>query len=209
VNRIDESTYSSLLPLKLYFADYKPEEIYQILKMRAEDGLYKWDDEALRRIAALIVRDYRSDTRIAIKALLKLAISDKWNDENVKRAVEEASREVEALTLNELRNRDLITLYIVLKIRETSKAYPVFNTYMAKYEGRFLTKPVFFRTLNYLQNLGLITQVKKRAGRSYTIEIDPLIDEKTVEKEIHERFGEIKIEKNERKNHAGDHNGKT
>jgi cell division control protein 6 len=199
INRIDESTYSSMLPSKIYFADYKPEEIYQILRMRAEEGLYKWDDEALRRISATVVRDYRSDTRVAIKSLFKLAITNKWDEENVKKAVEDASREVEALTLRELKDRDLITLYIVSKIKETSKAYPIFNTYMARYEGKFLTKPTFFRALNYLQNLGLISQVRKRAGKYYTIEVDTLIDQKIIEEEIRVRFGEIKIEKSEQK----------
>jgi cell division control protein 6 len=146
VKKIDESTYSSLQPSKIYFADYNSDELYQILKMRAEDGLYKWDEKALRLASAIVVRDYRSDTRIAIKSLLKLAITNEWDDESVKRAVEDASREVEALTLRELKDRDLITLYIVSKVKETSKAYPIFNTYMAKYEGRFLTKPIFFRT---------------------------------------------------------------
>jgi len=201
INRIDESTYSSMLPAKIYFADYKPEEIYQILKMRAEEGLYNWDDKALRLVSAIVVRDYRSDTRIAIKSLYKLATSDKWDEENVRKAVEEASREVEALTLRELRDRDLMTLYIVSKVKETSKAYPIFSTYMARYEGRFLTKPTFFRTLNYLQNLGLITEVKRRVGRSFTIEVETLIDKRLIEKEVKERFGEIeiKVEKNERK----------
>jgi len=199
INKIDESTYSSMQPLKLYFAEYTPEELYQILRMRAEDGLYRWDDRALRLLSAIVVRDYRSDARIAIKSLMRLAVSDKWDEENVRRTVEEASREIESLTLRELRDRDLLTLYIVSKVKETSKAYPIFNTYIAKYEGRFLTKPIFFRILNYLQNLGLITQVKKRVGRSFTIEVDPLIDEKTLEREVQERFGkiEVKIERNE------------
>ena len=189
INRIDESTYSSMQPTKIYFADYKPEEIYEILRMRAEAGLYSWSDEALRLIAAIIVRDYRSDTRIAIKTLLKTAVNNDWSENGVRRAAEEASREVESMTLRELKDRDVIALYVLTKYRETSNAYKIFNTYMARFEGRFLTKPTFFRTLNYLQNLGLITQVRKRVGRSYTIEVDMLIDEKTIQNEIMERFG--------------------
>jgi len=189
INRIDESTYSSMLPSKIYFADYNPDEIYQIMRMRAEEGLHNWDDKALKLASAIIVRDYRSDTRIAILSLLKLAILGKWDEETVKKAIEEASREVESITLRELKDRDLIALYIVSKTKETSKAYPIFTAYTSRYEGRFLTKPTFFRTLNYLQNLGLITQIKKRVGKSFTIEVETLIDQKMIEKEIEERFG--------------------
>jgi cell division control protein 6 len=190
--RIDEATYSSLLPSKIYFSEYDAEALYQILKMRAEDGLYKWNDTTLRLIAAIVSRDYHGDARIAIRALFNVAITDAWHDEEkVKNAIIEASREIDIMSLKELKETDLIALFVVSKIKETNKAYEIFNNYMNKIHHRPLSKPAFFRILNYLQNLGLITQIRKKVGKYYTTEIDLLIDEKAIEEEIATKFSEL------------------
>jgi cell division control protein 6 len=190
--RIDEATYSSLQPSKIYFSEYNADDLYQILRMRAEDGLREWNEGVLRLISAITARDYRGDARVAIRSLFRVAIIDAWRDEErVKSAISEASREVEEMCLRELRDQDLIALYAVSRVKETNKAYLVFNEYMEKIEGRTLTKPVFFKTLNYLQNLGLITEIRKRVGRYYTIEVDLLIASEMVEKEFKTRFQEV------------------
>jgi cell division control protein 6 len=190
--RIDDATYSSLLPTKIYFSEYDAEALYQILKMRAEDGLHTWDDSTLRLIAAIVSRDHHGDARIAIRALFNVAITDAWHDEEkVKNAIIEASREIDSMSLKELKETDLIALFVVSKIKETSKAYEIFNNYMLKTHHRPLSKPAFFRILNYLQNLGLITQIRKKVGKYYTTEIDLLIDEKTIEEEFATKFSEL------------------
>jgi cell division control protein 6 len=183
--RIDDATYSSLQPLKIYFSEYNADELNQILRMRAEDGLNEWDDSALGLISAIVARDYRGDARIAIRSLFKAVLAG-WGD--VRRIVEEASRDVEEMSLKELRDMDIIVLYIVSRIRESNKAYREFSNFMMKTERRTLSKTSFFRILNYLQNLGLITQVRKRVGRYFTVEIDPLVDEGMVEEEVKKRF---------------------
>jgi cell division control protein 6 len=187
--RIDDATYSSFLPTKVYFKEYGAGELCQILRMRAEDGLNKWDDATLKLVAAVVARDYRGDARIAIRALFRVAASNAWRDEEKARAaVAEASREVEEMSLRELKDHDLLVLYAVSKARETSKAYNIFNEYARIVQHRTYSKTAFFRTLNHLQNLGLVTQVKKRVGRYFTIEVDLLIDEKMVEEEVKKRF---------------------
>ena len=190
--KIDDATYSSLQPSKIYFSEYSADDLYQILKMRAEDGLREWDDITLKLISAITTRDYRGDARVAIRALFRVAITNAWGDEEkIRNAVSEASREVEEMCLRELKDHDLVALFAVSRVRETNKAYVVFNEYIKKIEGRTLSKPIFFKTLNYLQNLGLITEIRKRVGRYYTIEIELLIDREMIEKEFKKRFQEL------------------
>jgi len=197
--RIDDATYSSFLPTKVYFKEYGADELYQILRMRAEDGLNEWDDATLKLVAAVMARDYRGDARIAIRALFRVAVSNAWRDEERARmAVAEASREVEEMSLRELKDHNLLVLYAVSKARETNKAYNIFNEYARTVQHRAYSKTAFFRALNHLQNLGLITQVKKRVGRYFTIEVDLLIDEKKVE-----AGGKRKVKKKVRKCYLG------
>lgn len=100
--RIDDATYSSLLPSKIFFSEYDAEALYQILKMRAEVGLYKWNDTALRLIAAIVSRDYHGDARIAIRALFRGALMDVWDqEEKIENAVIEAARDI-AVTIRKI-----------------------------------------------------------------------------------------------------------
>jgi len=41
----------------------------EILKIRAEEGMYKYSNEAISLLSAMLVMDYRSNARIGIKAL--------------------------------------------------------------------------------------------------------------------------------------------
>ena len=52
-----------------------------------------------------------------------------------------------------------------------------------------MSKSTFFRTVNYLQNLGLITLIKKKVGRYYTVESQTLLsDESIVSVELRKRL---------------------
>ncbi len=52
-----------------------------------------------------------------------------------------------------------------------------------------MIKSTFFQSVNYLQNLGLITLIKKEVGRYYTIESQILLsDAIIVVKEINKRI---------------------
>jgi Cdc6-like AAA superfamily ATPase len=186
--RIDDAIYSSLQPFKIYFNEYNADDLYQILKMRAEDGLYSWEDSALKLISALVAHEYRGDARIALRALFRTALKDKWSEDDVIESVKEASKEVEETSLRELKDRDIIALFILSKLKETSKAYVYFNKSLVKVEGRALSKTLFLRIINYLQNLGLLTQVRKRAGKYYTIEVDVLVDDEMIKEEVERRF---------------------
>jgi len=52
-----------------------------------------------------------------------------------------------------------------------------------------MSKSTFFQSVNYLQNLGLITLIKKKIGRYYTMESQILLsDESIVSAELRKRI---------------------
>ncbi|WMT50190.1 MAG: hypothetical protein RE472_04265 [Thermoplasmatales archaeon] len=54
---------------------------------------------------------------------------------------------------------------------------------------RGVSKSTFFQSVNYLQNLGLITLIKKKIGRYYTMESQILLsDESIVSGELRKRL---------------------
>ena len=106
----DESVKSSLQPDHIVFHEYTANEMREILEMRAEEGLYNYSKEAIGLLSAMLVRDYRSDARIGIKALEILGRNNKWSDEDVRNALRQAYIEVEGETLRNLGDRDLLIL---------------------------------------------------------------------------------------------------
>jgi len=184
----DESVKSSLQPDHIVFHEYNADEIREILKMRAEEGLNKFDKEAISLLSALLVRDYRSDARIGIKALEILGRSNKWNEKSVVEALKQAYIEVEGETLRNLGDRDLLILAALIKNQDTNKAYAEVSSLNNMFV-KGMSKSTFFQSVNYLQNLGLITLIKKKVGRYYTMESQILLsDTSIVSKELRKRL---------------------
>jgi len=182
----DESIKSSMQPIHINFKEYNADEIYEILKLRVEDGLYNWDDAALHMLAGLVVRDNNSDARVGIRACYVLGLLNDWSEKNIYEAIKIASKEVEEIVISGLKDRDLIILYALAICNETNKAYTMATKNISNIEGSTLSKKHFFRILNYLQNIGLISLIKKRCGRYYTLEVQFLLSDPTLIK------GEIK-----------------
>ncbi|MDA8055430.1 MAG: hypothetical protein M0Z77_07265 [Thermoplasmatales archaeon] len=184
----DESVKSSLQPDHIVFHEYSTEEIREILRMRAKEGLNEYDKESLGLLSALLVRDYRSDARIGIKALEILGRSNKWDEDSIKTALKQAYVEVEGETLKNLGDRDLLILAALVKNQDTNKAYSEVSAY-SHLLLRGVSKSTFFQSVNYLQNLGLITLIKKKIGRYYTMESQILLsDESIVYGELRKRL---------------------
>ena len=55
-NKIDSSAKSTLQLEKMHFRNYNAAEVYEILKGRCHEGLKQYNNEALRKIAALTAR---------------------------------------------------------------------------------------------------------------------------------------------------------
>ncbi len=175
----DESVKSSLQPAHIVFHEYDAKEMNEILKLRAEEGLYEYDDAAIANLSAMIIRNYRSDTRIGIVALQILGKACKWDEQAVSSAVRQAYLEVEGETLKNLSDRDILILGSLLELPETNKAYERV-TQLNNYAVKGITKPTFLSSANYLQNLGMITLIKKRVGRFYTMEAAPMMSDTNV-----------------------------
>ncbi len=184
----DESVKSSLQPDHIVFHEYSADEIREILKMRAKEGLNEYDKEALGLLSALLVRDYRSDARIGIKALEILGRINIWDEDSIITALKQAYVEVEGETLKNLGDRDLLILAALIKNQDTNKAYVEVSA-SNHLLLRGVSKSTFFQSVNYLQNLGLITLIKKKIGRYYTMESQILLsDESIVNAELRKRL---------------------
>ena len=187
-NMNDESVKSSLQPDHIVFHEYSTEEIREILKMRAKEGLNEFDKESLGLLSALLVRDYRSDARIGIKALEILGRNNKWDEDSAITALKQAYVEVEGETLKNLGDRDLLILAALIKNQDTNKAYSEVSA-SNHLLLRGVSKSTFFQSVNYLQNLGLVTLIKKKIGRYYTMESQILLsDESIVNAELRKRL---------------------
>jgi len=172
----DESVKSSLQPDHIVFHDYDAEEMRKILTLRAEEGLVSYDESAISMLAALVVKEYRSDARIGIKALEIIGRTNRWGEGDVKSAIRQAYTEVEGETLKSLSYRDLIILQALFKNPDTNTAYTEVSRH-PYFSGSPPSKSTFFQGVNYLQNLGLITLIKKKVGRSYTMEAQLLLSD--------------------------------
>ncbi|MEM0136010.1 MAG: hypothetical protein QXU18_12430, partial [Thermoplasmatales archaeon] len=94
-------------------------------------------------------------------------------------AIKEAYIEVEGETLKNLGDRDLLILAALIKNQDTNKAYTevsASNHLLLRGMGR----STFFQSVNYLQNLGLITLIKKKIGRYYTMESQILLSDASI-----------------------------
>ena len=91
----------------------------------------------------------------------------------------QAYAEVEGETLKNLGDRDLLILAALIKNQDTNRAYSEVSV-----SGNMLlsgvSKSTFFQSVNYLQNLGLITLIKKKIGRYYTMESQILLSDASI-----------------------------
>lgn len=163
---LDESVRSSLMPYQIVFHDYNAEEMTEILTMRASEGLKEYNKGMISLLSAKTVHDYRSDTRIGITALKVLGNKTDWVEEDIENALQTASQEVERETIQSLPMREIAILGMLSKIAETNKAY----IELQKNSLFKMSNPTFFTAVNHLQNLGLITLIKQRTGKSFTYE---------------------------------------
>ncbi|MGC8680404.1 MAG: hypothetical protein ACP5T6_03885 [Candidatus Micrarchaeia archaeon] len=75
----------------------------------------------------------------------------------------------------------------LIRNQDTNRAYTeVSNNNNILLKG--MSKSTFFQSVNYLQNLGLITLIKKKIGRYYTMESQILLDESIVPVELRKRL---------------------
>ncbi len=67
---LDLSPRSTLQPVSIYFKNYNANQLQQILRQRAQQGLHKWHEGNLSQIAALTTRKSNSDAPCSHKDIV-------------------------------------------------------------------------------------------------------------------------------------------
>ncbi len=188
LNLLDESVRSTLQPEVVHFHNYTAPQIVDILKERAEVGLFRHDDVMLQRIAAMTARNTSSDVRVAIKTLYYMAIEP---IQDLQANFERARRDILGDVIQDLNDRTLLILRAAVDDRD-QHARSVYETYCAV-SGQVHEEPFsyvhFYSTLSYLQSLGLILLISTKVGKTYTNRIQPLFDQGLFEAVWQARFG--------------------
>ena len=187
LRNLDESTRSSLQPEFIHFNSYSAQEMFTILKDRAETGLKEVDDGMLNEIAAMTAKNTNSDARVAIKSLFYCATKEA---ESVQACFDKAREDVMADVLNNVNEKALLILKAALQ-ESTRLVKAVYQQYMAlsrqnREEPYGYTH--FYANLGYLASLGLIILVSAKVDRTFTNRVEPLVTAEQVEAVITRRF---------------------
>ncbi len=177
---ITDDVRSSMQPNYVVFKEYGVDEIFEILRLRAEAGLYKCDHAILKHIAAGCKRNHRADVRVAIKTLLELFEQGVPQEREVDTQVRKMMVEKEILLRNEL----LLNLEAdKLKLLRILCAEPHSNFAHHRYVEEVCTvsKPQFQTYLRDLEKLGLIERKIDRVGRSTVYKVSVLLDEENID----------------------------
>lgn len=174
----DPGIRSSFRPREVLFKPYDAQEIYEILRQRAERGLSHFSEDSLRYLAAKTRADYQSDMRTALIALKKAGKTGKWATDDIEMFLKQADVEKWKEAVHRLTDRQLNVLRVVAEENRTNKAHQVFKD---------ISKRYFFQLLEQLQTQDMIMLIpeKYHGGRTYQVEI--LIDPSLIAREIQAR----------------------
>lgn len=200
---LDAPTQSSLSGMKpIYFRDYEPSQLTEILKRRAIDGLVQgvYNPQILEYISAKTVKEKRGDARIAINALHEAAkYSENLNkfnieEEDVDEVFEWALEGMDAHCVKKLEDKYIKVLYACLQSIGKSKTNS-FQTYSLLFND--LKKSAFYNALNYLRNLQIILPIKIK-DKIHFEEVELQVDGQYILKELEDRDLKVEI-RNEKK----------
>jgi cell division control protein 6 len=168
---LDSRIRSSLALTEIHFPDYKPEEIYDILKDRVQYSFRpRTLEDELIRIAAFMSK---GDARVALETLRRAG--RKTEDKELKKVtikeIKQASREAKRLKksyiLSKLNEHQLV-IYEILE-----KKIKITSGMLYKEYCKLVSKPVVARAYrNYMKkmvDLGLVNKKGKGRWKSYEI----------------------------------------
>ena len=202
---LDDATSSSLNMKSIVFDRYNADELYEIIRYRAENGLNSdiYDNAVLRYIAAKSARR-SGDARLAISSLYKSAEFCDENDikiteEVVDKTFKEALEEIELDTLKKIHFHALLILYAMSKMirKEEESVYvkEVYNKYRRiciELGEEYMSYMHFYNHLSYLQSLDTVLLTKERGSRGgYRISAHLNVPASGVEKVLKERINEM------------------
>ncbi len=187
MQKLDASTRSTLQPEIVHFKDYDTEQAYAILAARAKAGLVRFEEETLRKIAALSVRNTNSDIRVAIKTLFYTATEPGLS---VEQTFERATQDVVVDVVHDLNDKSLL----ILESLRRTKSKLAKDTYLTYKElSAAVGEPPFsymhfYNNLSHLQSCGLILLISTKVNRSYTNQMRLLFDTSIAAEAFSRRF---------------------
>jgi cell division control protein 6 len=185
---LDESTKSSLQPKAIYFKNYDAQQLQDILRDRAKQGLHNWDEGTLGRIAGMTTKRTHSDARVAIKTLFYSVIGAHLH---IEKCFEQARRDVIVEVFNNLPG----PLLFILQAIATSKsdfAKEIYQKYK-KVSSSQREKPFsyvhYYANLSYLQSMGLVALIATKVGCTYANRVMLTFEESVFDSIYDFRFG--------------------
>ncbi|USS40137.1 AAA family ATPase [Thermococcus aggregans] len=175
LERIEHATIAKFIPRTLYFREYNSEELFEILRDRAEKALLpgSFDDESIRYLVELIKQNEK-DLRWGFKILTEAALrtSEKLTKEIINEAMKSVERNILHTTINSLTNHQLVILWSIAFLEE-NKILPVtgevYQTYKLVCEELGWRPRSMRHVMHYItpkiESIGLITSREKGLGR--------------------------------------------
>jgi archaeal cell division control protein 6 len=166
IKQLDAATRSSLQPYPVYFRNYDADQIYQILRDRAEIGLHSCEDGQLRQIAAMTTKQTNADARVAIKTLFNRVMEP---TADLERCFEDARRDLMIDVINDLTDANLIILWAAATCRSdfAKEIYQRYCRLSQDQQVRPFSYVYFYANLSYLQSVGLVGLVSTKVDRTY------------------------------------------
>jgi len=187
---LEPSVFSSLHPKFVFYGSYKKEELFEILRLRAKEGLHDggWSDEMLEEIAAVCAEEYLGDARFAILALRELAVNSEFRgldriEGDIEGAFVKAAENVLIATLSGLGSHELLILYSACRTPEDDRTIGAIRRMYEFACSCAGVKPVkkskFYEVVHALDRLNVVsTAGKAKAGRGRPLNyVMPLVDE--------------------------------
>jgi len=177
---LDPYIRSSLTLMKINFLPYKKDDLYKILKNRVEKGLNPKSitDDQVKRIAEEVCIQDVGDTRIAMKTLLRAAISAEKVGKNIiensdiESALRDSRREIQLKRLVGLTNNNFFLLYAagtgVSSMGELVREYK--EVVYSLCDGKIipLKSTAIYQGIEYLRSQGLLDrniEIKKEENK--------------------------------------------
>ncbi|MCY2928872.1 MAG: AAA family ATPase [Planctomycetota bacterium] len=188
VKQLDAATRSSLQPVPLHFKNYNAEQIHEILRDRAAQGLHRWDDGSIAQIAALTTRLTNADARVAIKTL-KYTVTKPGED--LTNCFERARRDIVVDMVNDLSDANLMILWAAATSKSdlAKEIYQRYCRFSQTQQEKPFSYVYFYSNLSYLQSVGLVALVSTKVGRTYTNRVLATFDTSIVDSLFKLRFG--------------------
>jgi Cdc6-like AAA superfamily ATPase len=185
---LDDSTKSSLQPKAMYFKNYDAQQLQDILRDRARQGLHTWDEGTLAQVAALSTKRTHSDARVAIKTLF---YSVTGPHQDIEACFEQARRDVIVEVFNNLSGPLLFMLQAIAGCR-SDFAKEIYQNYKAVSSNQ-REKPFsyvhYYANLSYLQSMGLVALIATKVGCTYANRVMLTFDRSVFDSIYSLRFG--------------------